>query len=98
MNIISIIALVVLTIIVLWVILTYNSLVGLRNNAKKAFSGIDVQLKRRVDLIPNLIETVKGYVKHEKTLLEEITKARTSIMNASATGDLKGMAKGEAHH
>jgi len=95
MNIISIITLVVLTIIVLWVILTYNSLVSLRNNAKKAFSGIDVQLKRRVDLIPNLIETVKGYVKHEKELLENITKARTSIMNASSAGDLKAMANGE---
>lgn len=90
-----IISLIVLAIIVLWVALTYNSLVSLRNNAKKAFSGIDVQLKRRMELIPNLIETVKGYVKHEKTLLEEITKARTSIMNASAINDIKGIAAGE---
>lgn len=90
-----IISLIVLAIIVLWVALTYNSLVGLRNNTKKAFSGIDVQLKRRIDLIPNLIETVKGYVKHEKNLLEEITKARTSIMNSSAINDIKGIAAGE---
>lgn len=82
-------------IVILWVFITYNSLVGLRNNAKKAFSGIDVQLKRRSDLIPNLINTVKGYAKHEKELLERVTKARTSIMDASAQGDVKGMAQGE---
>lgn len=95
MDIISIIALVVVTIIVLWAIITYNSLVSLRNNVKKAYSGIDVQLKRRVELIPNLIETVKGYVKHEKELLENITKARTAVMNASNINDIAGMAKGE---
>jgi LemA protein len=70
-------------------------LVKLRNDVKKAFSGIDVQLKRRSDLIPNLINTVKGYTTHEKELLESITKARTSIMNASSSGDVKGMAQGE---
>jgi LemA protein len=79
----------------LWFFLTYNSLVGLRNSVKNAFSGIDVQLKRRSDLIPNLINTVKGYAKHEKELLERVTKARTSIMDASAQGDVKGMAQGE---
>jgi LemA protein len=79
----------------LWVGTTYNSLVGLRNDVKKGFSGIDVQLKRRTDLIPNLINTVKGYAKHEKELLENVTKARTSIMDASNSGDVKGMAQGE---
>lgn len=90
-----IIILVVLAIIVLWVIFSYNSLVGLRNNAKKAFSGIDVQLKRRVDLIPNLIESVKGYMTHEKQVLENVTKARTSVMNATSNGGLNGIAKSD---
>jgi LemA protein len=79
----------------IWVGTSFNSLVGLRNDVKKGFSGIDVQLKRRTDLIPNLINTVKGYAKHEKEVLESVTKARTSIMNASESGDVKGMAQGE---
>lgn len=60
----------------------YNGLATGKVRIKEAFSGIDVQLKRRIDLIPNLIETVKGYTKHEKTVLEEITEARTSLMQA----------------
>ncbi len=65
-----------------WLLFTYNSLVSLRNRVKEAWSQIDVQLKRRSSLIPNLVEAVKGYVKHEKGVLEEVTKARTSLMNA----------------
>ncbi len=61
---------------------TYNSLITAKVRIQEAFSHIDVQLKRRSDLIPNLVETVKGYAKHEKTVLEEITKARTSLMQA----------------
>ena len=61
----------------------YNNLVGLRNRVKNSYAQIDVQLKRRNDLIPNLVETVKGYAGHEKGVLEEVTKARTSVMNAS---------------
>ena len=61
---------------------TYNSLVTLRERIKEALSGIDVQLKRRTDLIPNLIETVKGYAKHEKEVFENVTKARTALMGA----------------
>ena len=61
----------------------YNNLVKLRNLVKNSFSQIDVQLKRRNDLIPNLVETVKGYAAHEKGVLEEVTKARTGVMNAS---------------
>ena len=95
MNIYVSIFLVVAVIAVIFCWITYNSLVALRNDAKKAFSGIDVQLKRRVDLIPNLVETVKGYVKHEKTLLTDLTKARTAILNSSKKNDLKGMAAGE---
>ena len=61
----------------------YNNLVDLRNKVKNSYAQIDVQLKRRNDLIPNLVETVKGYAGHEKGVLEEVTKARTSVMNAS---------------
>ncbi len=65
----------------------YNSLVSAKVRIQEALSHIDVQLKRRTDLIPNLIETVKGYAKHEKELLENITKARTSLMSAKTTHD-----------
>lgn len=61
----------------------YNNLVGLRNRVKNSYAQIDVQLKRRNDLIPNLVETVKGYAAHEKGVLEEVTKARTDVMNAT---------------
>jgi LemA protein len=66
----------------------YNSLVQLRNQVKNAWSQIDVQLKRRHDLIPNLIETVKGYVKHEKGTLETITQARAQAMQAQGVKDV----------
>jgi LemA protein len=68
--------------LVLAVIAIYNSLVGLRNQVDNAWSQIDVQLKRRHDLIPNLIETAKGYMKHERQTLEAITEARTKAMGA----------------
>lgn len=74
------IAIVVLILIWLWA--TYNSLVKSRVRADEALSDITVQEKRRLDLIPNLIETVKGYAKHEKSTFEEVTKARTAVMNA----------------
>ena len=61
----------------------YNNLVSLRNRVKNSYAQIEVQLKRRNDLIPNLVETVKGYASHEKGVLEEVTKARSSVMNAS---------------
>ena len=61
----------------------YNKLVGLRNRVKNSYAQIDVQLKRRNDLIPNLVETVKGYAGHEKGVLEEVTRARTGVMNAT---------------
>ncbi len=73
----------------------YNSLIRLKNNVKKSFAGIDVQLKRRTDLIPNLVNTVKGYATHEKELLESLTKARTSIINGASNGDINAMAEGE---
>jgi LemA protein len=71
-------------VIILFVILLYNSLINLKNQVKNSWAQIDVQLKRRNDLIPNLIETVKGYMKHEKSVLEEITKARSAIMAATS--------------
>jgi LemA protein len=72
----------------------YNSLVGLRNQVKNAWSQIDVQLKRRHDLIPNLVETAKGYMKHERETLEGITNARSRAMQAQSVGD-KAQAEGE---
>ena len=77
------IILVILIILVVGTIAMYNSLINLRNRVKNAWSQIDVQLNRRADLIPNLVETVKGYAKHEKTVFEDVTKARSSLMNAS---------------
>src|SRR3989344_1052128 len=68
----------------LWLLSTYNGLVTLRNRVKEAWSQIDVQLKRRASLIPNLVEAVKGYVKHEKTVLENVTKARSAMVGASS--------------
>lgn len=76
-----------LAILVLWVIGAFNKLVMLRNAVKNAWSQIDVQLKRRHDLIPNLIETAKGYMKHERDTLENITKARNLAAQASGVGD-----------
>jgi len=69
-------------VIILWVIATFNKLVSLVNRGKEAWADIDVQLKRRYDLIPNLVETVKGYAAHEKSVFEEVTKARSQAMQA----------------
>lgn len=78
--------------VILWAIAVYNGLITLRNRVKEAWSDISVQLKRRYDLIPNLIETVKGYSKFEKSVLTDVTKARTEAMNAKGVED---KAKGE---
>jgi len=74
------ILLIVVAVIVLWAIVGYNGLVTLRNRTEEAWSDIDVQLKRRYDLIPNLIETVKGYASHESATLEKVIAARNSAM------------------
>jgi LemA protein len=74
----------VIVLIAFWVIGAYNRLVGLRNQFKNAFAQIDVQLKRRYDLIPNLVETAKGYMKHERETLEAVIKARNSAVSANA--------------
>ena len=73
----------VVVLIILFVIATYNSLVTLRNRVKDQWSQIDVQLKRRFDLIPNLVETIKGYAKHEKETLEAVIKARNTFLSAN---------------
>jgi LemA protein len=73
--------------LILWLLGTYNSLVSLRNRVREALSQIDVQLKRRSSLIPNLVEAVKGYVKHEKSVLENVTKARSAMVGASSLSD-----------
>lgn len=73
-----------LVLIVLYVLGTYNRLVILANRIKEAWSGIEVQLKRRADLIPNLVSTVKGYAKHEKSVFENVTKARSQLMSAKS--------------
>ncbi len=75
----------VVVILIIWIIAAYNGLVTVRQRAQEAFSDIDVQLKRRYDLIPNLVSTVQGYAAHEKTVFEDVTKARTAAM--SATGN-----------
>ena len=77
-----IIVVAVVVAVVMWLIGTFNGLVTLKNRAKEAWSDIDIQLKRRYDLIPNLVETVKGYAMHEKELFEKVTQARASAMGA----------------
>ncbi len=72
----------VVAIFLIAIIAIYNAFVRLKNQVENAWSQIDVQLKRRTDLIPNLISTVKGYAKHEKEVLENVTKARSALMNA----------------
>ena len=74
--------------VVLWLIVTYNSLVRLKNRTDESWSDIDVQLKRRHDLIPNLVNTVKGYAKHESSVFEKVTQARTAAMQATSPAAL----------
>jgi len=74
-----------LVLIIFWIIGVFNGLIRLRNRTKEAWSDIDVQLKRRYNLIPNLIETVKGYAKHEKNVFQKVTEARTKAMGAKGT-------------
>ena len=85
----------VVVVVLLWLIGVYNGLVRLNNRTKEAWSDIDVQLKRRHDLIPNLVNSVKGYMTHEKELLENITKARSQAMDAQKDGDTGELAKAE---
>lgn len=79
----------VIIILIIIIIVIYNNLVKARNKVKNAWAQIDVQLNRRNDLIPNLVETVKGYAGHEKSVLENVTKARSGLMNASSVKDIQ---------
>ena len=81
------IAIGIIVFITLWLLFTYNSLIALRNRVKEAWSQIDIQLKRRSSLIPNLVEAVKGYAKHEKEVFENVTKARSALVNAKNPQD-----------
>jgi LemA protein len=77
----------IIVLIALWIIVAFNSLIARVNRAKEAWSDISVQLKRRYDLIPNLVETVKGYAAHESSAFENVTKARAAAMGATAPAD-----------
>ena len=90
-----IIAIVVIVLIVLWLVLTYNGLVTARNRTQEAWSEIDVELKRRHDLIPNLVNTVSGYMGHERGTLEAVTNARAAAVAAGATGDPEKIGQAE---
>jgi len=95
MSIPILIVLAIVVCVVLWFVMTYNRFVVLRNRTNEAWADIDVQLKRRYDLIPNLIESVKGYAAHEKGVFENVTKARTAAMAAEQSGDPKKIAESE---
>jgi len=77
----------ILAVFLLYLVAQYNGFIVLKTRIQEALSGIDVQLKRRADLIPNLVETVKGYAKHEKSVFTEVTKARASLMKAGSLED-----------
>ena len=84
---VGIVVLAVVVILVGWFIAMYNGLVKLRNNRENAFANIDVQLKQRYDLVPQLVETIKGYASHEKETLEKVTAARAAAMNATTVDE-----------
>ncbi|WP_066644710.1 LemA family protein [Christensenella timonensis] len=75
----------IVVIIVIWYIVAYNNFIKMKNSIEEAFATIDVYLKKRFDLIPNLVETVKGYAAHEKGTLEQVTAARTNVANSTTT-------------
>jgi len=77
--------LIIVAVILLWLIFTYNRFIALRNRTKEAWADIDVQLRRRYDLIPNLVEAVKGYASHERELFQKVIEARTRAMGAKTT-------------
>ncbi len=83
----SVLLIIIIGVIALYIIYLFNSLIRLKNEVKNAWAQIEVQLKRRYDLIPNLVETVKGYAKHERELLEKITEARAAVMKATSVGE-----------
>jgi len=91
----TIIVVVILIIFIVWIVKTYNGLVKLRNKVRNSLGQIDVQLQRRFDLIPNLVETTKGYAKHESDIFGEFAKARSLYDRAKAGNDVEGMANAD---
>ncbi len=87
LNAIALVLGLLLVLVIAWLIAVYNGLITLRNRTDEAWSDIDVQLKRRYDLIPNLVETVKGYAKHESGTMEKVIQARAAAMGAQTTAD-----------
>src|SRR4051812_7728361 len=87
MSVGAIIAIAVVVLIVIYAVMTFNSLIRLRTRADEGFSDIDVQLKRRHDLIPNLVETVKGYAQHERQVFENVTAARSNAVSAQGPAE-----------
>ena len=83
----AIVIIAIVVILAIWCVSIYNNLVRMRNNRENAFANIDVQLKQRHDLIPQLVATVKGYAQHEKELLTRVTEARAAAMNATGIND-----------
>jgi len=88
-----IIVIVVVVLLVVYAIVAYNSMIGSRNMVDEGWSGIDVQLKRRADLIPNLVEVVRGYAGHERNLLEELTRLRGATLHAASVGEHRDVAE-----
>jgi len=90
----GLIAIVIVAVVLIWLISTFNSLVGLRNRVRNAWAEIDVQLKRRHDLIPNLVESVRGYMQHERSVFEAVTQARAQAV--AAGGDVQQRSAAES--
>ncbi len=95
-TIVLIIILLLVVLLVIWGIGAYNGLVNLRNRVANGWAQIDVQLKQRADLVPNLVQTVKGYASHESTVLEEVTKARADVAQAQTAGGDQMQARADA--
>ena len=95
-TIVLIIILLLVVLLVIWGIGAYNGLVNLRNRVANGWAQIDVQLKQRADLVPNLVQTVKGYASHESTVLEEVTRARADVAQAQTAGGDRMQARADA--
>lgn len=94
--IVLIVIVLLVVLLVIWGIRVYNGLVGLRNRVANGWAQIDVQLKQRADLVPNLVQTVKGYASHESTVLEEVTKARADVAQVQTAGGDQMQARADA--
>jgi len=86
---------IILAVLIIWFIALYNGFIRLRTRTGEAWADIEVQLKRRYDLIPNLVSTVSGYAKHEKSVFEKVTEARAKSISADSSGNIKDLAQAE---